>query len=165
MSYLITSFRCPACFLALLLLGLSHCTINEVGPKGESGVNDQQVRLDFGSLQSTQDTLILGPEDYLVSFNLSNFAEVDSAVFTGLLRSTSDTNTCTLELYNASDSSTVSSISLQSSDTTLTWLETGNILSSLPSGTVNLSVRLRSENAGIRVEGGQVFLFLYRPNP
>lgn len=152
-----------------LLIGLFctyACTVTEIGPPGEDGVSDLQIRLPLGVETSTaMDTVFTDAQFDLIKFNRDNYALVDSIVFASRLRSTDTTASCIVELFNVTDNTIVSGSEISSNSSEFVWIESNNILNSLPaSREITLRVRLRSENPGVTVQGGQSFLFLYRPS-
>lgn len=150
----------------LFCFSLAACSVSEIGPPGEDGVSDLQIRLPLGNQIKTSletDTIFTDSAFDLIKFNKNNYALVDSIVFVSQLRSADSTTNCIVELFNVTDNALISNALLSTNSTEFVWLETNNIFDFLPSfGEVTLGVRVRSDNPNVIVEGGQSFLFLYR---
>ncbi len=156
-----------AIFYLLTLFLLCQCTINEVGPPGEDGGFDLELRFSLGSQTKTtaaEDSLRVDARYDLVRFDKRNYLEVDSIVFGSRMRSEIDQDTCLVFLYNVTNNIVISGARLQSDTTAFEWRYSGNIYNALPSRPIDLGVLLVSKKTGAVVEGGQSILFLYRRN-
>ncbi|GAB4395638.1 MAG: hypothetical protein OHK0053_05190 [Microscillaceae bacterium] len=151
----------------VLALGLflCQCTINEVGPPGQDGGFDRQLRLPLGTALITtpsQDTVFADGQFDLIRFDKRNYLEVDSIVFVSRMRAQVDEDTCRVLLYNHTDNTFINNVVLERDTTTFEWVSSGNIFSALPNREIDLNVVLVSKKNGAIVEGGQSYLFLYR---
>lgn len=149
--------------ILILLNLLSACTINEVGPPGQDGVSDKQIRFPLGNNISTSATSNQ-PTDAqfdLIKFDKRNYISVDSVVFSSRMRVSEATDSCIVELFNLTDNQVITRSKIRSNSTTFVWQDSPNIYANLPSKQITLTVRIRSKTGNL-VEGGQSFLFLYR---
>jgi hypothetical protein len=149
----------------LMIVFLCQCTINEVGPPGKDGGFDLQLRFPIGNPEATtaiSDTIRIDDRYNLIRFDKRNYLNVDSIVFSSRMRSVIDQDTCIVLLRNVTDNTFITSATLRSDTTVFRWVNSGNILSALPSRSIDLGVVLISKRTGTLVEGGQSFLFLYR---
>jgi hypothetical protein len=154
-----------ALLIFVILLLVTACTINEVGPPGIDGVNDKQIRLPFGANTQTSagnDSIRLGTQYDLIKFDKRNYVTVDSVIFVSRMRSAIDSDTCVVQLYNATDRRIITKATLVSDTTVFLWKESKNIYTDLPDKEISLGVIVRNKKSGTVVEGGQSYLFLYR---
>jgi hypothetical protein len=150
--------------IILSVFALGACTINEVGPPGQDGVSDKQIRLPLGINVSTSaaDSVRVESRYDLIKFDKRNYVFVDSIVFVSALKSKVDMDTCLVQLYNVTDRRIIQKATLTSDTTAWVWKESLNIFADLPAKEVSLGVIVRNKKTGAIVEGGQSFLFLYR---
>lgn len=151
----------------MIILGLFPsfmwtCTVNEVGPAGEDGVSDRQIRLALGEQFNTTDSLRIDGRFDLIRFDKRNYVNVDSIIFTSRMRSETVGNQCLVDLFNVTDNVLLESAQLSTDTTNFDWIASDNIFDGLPNKEITLAVIIRSENQTNLVEGGQSFLFLYR---
>jgi hypothetical protein len=142
---------------------LNACTINEVGPPGQNGVSDKQIRFPLGNNIGTELTTPQATDSQfdLIKFDKRNYVSVDSIVFSSRMRVSDGADSCIVELFNVTDNQVITSSKIRTNATTFTWQDSPNLYSNLPSKQITLAVRVRSK-IGKSVEGGQSFLFLYR---
>ncbi len=143
---------------------LESCTINEVGPPGQDGVSDQQIRLEFGTELITADTNWVNlPDEFdLIKFDRDNYVELDSIQFVAGLESTFNGDTCFVQLINKTNGNPITDATLMSDTTAFQFLETSDIFDNLPTNETNLGLRIRSSRLGTEVRVNRAFLFLYR---
>ena len=110
--------------------------------------------------QLTQDN-----QRYIIVLDKRDFLEIDSIIFKASLRASNYDSRALVELYNLTDSVSISNSLLTSR--IRNWLHSvhsGDISRNIPDYPVKLTIRLRSEYAGnyAEVNGKQVLLVYYK---
>ncbi len=144
----------------LSIIGCNHF----VGPQGEQGPYDKQVRLEIKiNSRGFQDTTWQG-ENYqgLMKFNVDHFIGVDSVVFICELCTKEDTTKCMARLFNSTDNTPIFSSYIETYSTEYEWVESGNIFQELPKKEITLTIQVKSSNMGSDVTQGWAYLILYR---
>ena len=119
---------------------------------------DKEVRLPFslpfnGIEGFSTETSILTGNIFLRNFNKKNYPQLKSITFSSLLRST-DPDLIIVELYNETDGVVIEKSLLSTSSTEYIWVDSENILSSLPNKEIDLTISIHSTtDAG----GGGIF--------
>ncbi|MGH1364060.1 MAG: collagen-like triple helix repeat-containing protein [Calditrichia bacterium] len=136
------------------------------GPQGDPGSSDRQIRLEFdffgGSSTNSTSDRILGPNRYIVNFDIRNYVDVDSVVVVTLLDSNNPAVQAISSLYNATDTLKIAGSDMISSAGTSEWVQSGNILSSLPQREVDLTLSIRTTNSSEFVAVSRGVLLIYR---
>lgn len=159
-----------SCFIFIIFILLSALSCEGPqgiqGPPGEDGDYDKLITLMFPITGggATVDTAgeILSSGSHILHFNKNNYVNVDSIVFTALIRSYVGGNYCIAELYNVTDSTVIDNSNVTTNSTIDEWIETENIINDLPDHDITLSVRVRTENQGSMVSINRACLYLFR---
>jgi hypothetical protein len=141
---------------------------------GVNGIYDEQIRikiempLDFeaGDEFSTTSSIYISAGVGVSGFNKAFYQGVDSIVFTSNPSNfTADTRTY-IELFNITNNVRIanSEISRVAIYTDKEYVSSKNIYKDLPSNTIDLGVRLRSEINDRTAYSGYPYLILYRKN-
>jgi len=143
-----------------------------IGPAGSNGNNgndgnsDKQIQLLFGGDFGTDlsQWLISPYSTYnLIKFNKQYYVGVDSIVFTCSLKNDDPTNKVYAELFNLTDSLSISNSQIEANKVNYDYIDSKNIYNSLPNKEITLAIRIRTEKNGVWVSTGKTsFLFLYR---
>jgi hypothetical protein len=143
---------------------------------------DKQIRINgigspgIGSYYPNSDTSWKLLDGYrIINFNKNNYSDIKTIVFSALIFSTDTSNYCNVELYNLTDKVSIKNSQIKSNQlwglydaNSMNYIESANIINSLPDKTINLAVRIKSSkwdtipafgNSGIMAD---IFLFLYR---
>lgn len=138
---------------------------------------DKQIRLPFPSGASTRSTSYVISDQqipqaqYLVKFNKLNYADVGSITFGVTITSLIDpmfpgqSNTAFVELFNVTDNVAIANSELQLTANGVTqtaFLETGNLLASLPTKEIELVIRIRTSNSNHVASAASPYIFVYR---
>lgn len=117
---------------------------------------DKQVRLEFGNFSqsfyiSTGDTswqLIKYSDCILINFNKTNYAEIKSIIFSASIFSNDTSNYCNVELYDLTNNISIQNSQIKSNQKLnngyATFIESSDILNSLPDETIDLALRIKS---------------------
>lgn len=126
-------------FLAIFLLSCD-----------EEILYDKEVRLYFNLLGGiggcTTAPMILLEPNYLRHFNKKNYPNIKTITFTALIKG-ENSNKNIIELYNVTDGIVVEKSLISTSSLEHTWVDSEDILNSLPEKEIDLSISMRSENA------------------
>ena len=98
----------------------------------------------------------------LRKFNKTSYSDLDSVVFTGIVRSDEEAAYRIVELVNVSENQVVASVAADASGSTHTLTQPGNILDELPAREVTLGVRIRTAKGIEYHSGSHFYLYLYR---
>jgi len=128
--------------------------------------SDNEVRFEFdwsgGLSWSTSSSQVIGGSFGITNFNINNFVGVDSVALGALLRTSNISTNCILELYDFTNNTVIVNSIVSSNSTSEVWsVTTQNFLNNLPNETVDLGLRLTSDN-GANVIVKHPILFLYR---
>jgi hypothetical protein len=134
--------------------------------KDTTANQDKQVRLNFpymsvGILGTSG--RILAQEFWLIDFNKSNYANVDSIVFSASLESGDTTANCVAELFDVTDNTSVTNSFIETNKLNAVWVRSKNIFSGLPDKNIDLSIRV-SLDKDVQYYGAiyDAVLLLYR---
>lgn len=131
------------------------------GPIGPPGPSDKQIRIKFDDAEGLGTGNPDGAvADELIKFDISYYAEVDSAIFVAKASTTDSEVPAIVELINETDQDTLAT--LQTTSTSPDLLESENILNQFPAEEITLSVSIRPDGDGTAFIRDDVYLFLYR---
>jgi len=159
--------------LLILFLFVPACE-GPTGPEGSpgiNGINDKQIRLEFGSFGiSSTDTSWAITFSTIIDFNKDYYSGVDSIIFVIHMGSSNLNTNCVAELFNLTDTLAIQGSTVFTNDTTKypgfiiggTWVYSSNVFENLPSKEITLGVRFRSDRYGNRVNINEGMLLLYR---
>jgi hypothetical protein len=130
----------------------------EVGSELRIGFN-----LSGTSSFSTTSNLIINTDGRFVipNFNLDNYVGADSVAIGAMLSTANTATNCSLELYDVTNNAAISNSLISTNNTSETWVYSStNFIADLPSGSVNLGLRLSSDNgASVTVRNPRIFIF------
>ncbi len=163
-------------FIALSIASLATLSLScrgpqgMVGPDGNDGISDKQIRLPFIITGwGTADTSwsICYPGGYITNFKISNYVDIDSVIFCANMGSSDSSADCILELFDVTDSVVVGGSSLITNATGQyspgwPWLYSGNLINSFPDKEISLAFRIRTNKQGSTVEVNTAVVLLYR---
>jgi hypothetical protein len=96
-------------------------------------------------------------------FNKNDYGNIDSIVFVPSLHSDNSNNKCIVELYNITDGISIENSQIESNSIGWDFYYSENIYNYLPSKTIDIGVRIKSENNGQYVSTGIIsYLYIYR---
>lgn len=128
--------------------------------QGDSPTGDRQIRYEFDVQEVDTDNpegLILGEK---IKFSLSNHAGVDSTVFVSRLKTTDGNVPAVVELRNATDDETITS--MKTSSTEFVDVDKDGFVDDFPDKTITLTVVIRPQSDGASAVSRGAWLFLYR---
>jgi hypothetical protein len=137
----------------ILILSIAgFAVLNSSCKKDEEIQLDKQITLSFGgpsygSIVVSSDTIwryLTSPDFKLINFNKHNYSGLKSAVFAAGISSIDPKNFCVVELFNYTDSVPIPGSEIRNNSYADTFTCSGNILASLPDGTYDLGVRMKS---------------------
>ncbi len=145
-------------------------TQGPAGPQGQAGADgnsDKQIRFEintgYGLGISDTTGYMANPNMGIIKFDPNYFAGVDSVVFVSFLKTENSSADCILELYDATDNSVIAGSRISSNSVNGEWVESGNILNSLPKKEITLTAYIKSgQNNNVLVNAFPIYLFLYR---
>lgn len=138
---------------------------------------DKQIRLPFPFGASTRSTTYVIADQqipqaqYLVKFNKLNYADVSSITFGVTITSGIDpmfpgeSNTAFVELFNVTDNVSIINSELQlaaDGATRTAFMETGNLLESLPAKEIELVIRIKSGSSNHIASAASPYIFIYK---
>jgi hypothetical protein len=134
---------------------------------GNHGNSDKLIRLTIAhdgiSTSSTEWYISEYPTYNFHDFNKNDYGNIDSIVFVPSLHSDNSNNKCIAELYNITDGLSIENSQVESSSTGWDFHYSENIYETLPSKTIDIGIRIKSENNGQNVSTGIVsYLYIYR---
>jgi len=139
----------------------------EQGPPGQDCACDKQVRLPFGwgAGYYTNDTTEWIQSDIsytLNKFDVQNYTNVTSVIFSALLDTADSKSNCYVELYNLTDDAPIPNSQIETKSETTIWVDSPNLIDSFPDKEIELAVRVRSETQGVSVSVLNPQIYLYK---
>jgi len=134
-----------------LLLIFMHCDKEDKYIK--------QLRIDLGSCPQTDYRCMCS--GIYKDFNIKNYPGIKSIIFTAKLSTSHPENTCSLVLYNLTDSIRIDSSAITTRSVDPVWLESDNLLEFFPDHDIDLSLHLSTEYMGLWVYAHAAYLYLY----
>lgn len=124
-----------------------------------TSVNQTRIMFGWGAGTSSDQWTVFdnGNGHSLYKFNIDNYPNVTSVTFGTLLKSTDVETNCVVELYDLTNDVVIANSTIESNSSTGEFKTSANILNDLPSGTVDLTYRLRSSTDGVFVSTGFKF--------
>lgn len=96
-------------------------------------------------------------------FNKNDFGNIDSIIFVPSLHTDFSNNKCIAELYNITDGLPIGNSQIETNSTGWDFHYSENIYDNLPNKTIDIGIRIKSENNGKSVSTGIVsYLYIYR---
>jgi hypothetical protein len=168
-SFGCTNMKKASLYIALLLWnsacelpGIKNNPPNSPG-SGQSGGSLRIYQFDGSVSTSSSEWFLSGSRRaFLLNFDKTKFPHADSIIFVPVIRTSFYTNTCYAELYNVTDSISISGSMVESTYPGWYEIRSGNIFQGLPDKPVTLAVRIRSETDGVFVSTGDInCLYVY----
>lgn len=138
------------------------------GPVGPQGPFDKIVRLPFftagvsHSASNPEANTCLRESTHIIKFNRRDYAGVDSVIFIASLSSSTSSARAIADVFNLTDGVVVTRSQVQTTSTSATWVESGNLFGGLPDKEITLCIRLRPETSGAVASVHSGSLLLYR---
>jgi len=157
----------PGSLLAIILVITISCEKEE---PAVVYVTDKQVRFDFQFGSTVWNTansttgMILPSNFTVLRFELDNYENIDSVIFTSLIWSSQSENNCYAELYNVTDDEVIFGSQVESSttDDQGEYVFSKDIKESFPNKEITLGIKLRTENEGVPVYIYRACIFIYK---
>lgn len=141
-----------------------------------NGEFDKEIRISFGLIPNPSssvegiafadnvDGTILDNTRSISNFNIENYIGIDSITFSAFLKTTNTSVKCIAELYNSTDNAVIigSEIFTNTSSSFTFAVSSTNFFENFPKKSINLSVRLRTEQNNTIVYMTNPVLVLYR---
>lgn len=152
-----------------LVLDIDEILVTRYVCNGIDGVINEEIQIKvvdgIGSAANTSSStpvVVSGS----TSFNISNFANVDSVVFVSDPYVSNTSNFALVELYNITDDVVIANSLIRANNLfdDKVQIKTDNIFSELPTKEITLGIRLSSEINGEFSASGIPYIFLYRSN-
>ncbi len=163
-----------AIFTSVLIFNFGCQKEGPVGPAGQNGKMDKQIRFDLvGIHNGLSDTTIWTIKNSgcgIDQFNIGNYPEIDSVVFvaydiitaSGCCGDPDIQKTTRIELYDLTNKSVINNSQIISDDTPSgKFIASKNILNNFPKQTIDLGVRIIFDK-NYWSSTGRMHLFLYR---
>lgn len=111
----------------------------------------QHKSFDFGagngvSTNNTNGYIVTDLSKAIINFNKSSYNNVDSIIFSAIVKSENSNYATVVELYNLNTNSVISNTKLSTNETNFTFVSSKNIADFLPDKNSNITIRLKSEN-------------------
>ena len=146
--------------LLLLTVFITSCSLTDPGamlPNTQSGNIQEPIEqifeLDVKKSTSSTDWVYIEAKE----FNINNYNNIDSIVFGTLLRSQKSTEKAIAELYDFTNQRSVLNSTVEANVRyVLNYVESANILPTLPKAPITIGIRLKSSAEGhfVEVSGG-----------
>jgi len=82
----------------------------------------------------------------IINFNKSSYNNIDSIIFSVIIKSENSNSATIVELYNLNTNSVISNSKISTNETNFTFVSSKNIADFLPDNNSNITIRLKSEN-------------------
>jgi hypothetical protein len=146
-------------FYIVMLLLNSACELpgiknNPPNPPGSGQTGGSQIVFQFrGAISTNSSEWFLSGSNkaFLFNFDKTKYPNADSIIFAPVIRTSYFTNICYAELYDVTDSLSISGSMVESTYPGWYITRSGNIYQGLPDKPVTLAVRIRSETEGVTV--------------
>jgi hypothetical protein len=157
----------PELLLVIIMLIAISCEKEE--PSADV-VSDKQVRFDFQFRSSVWNTdnsttgVILPNNIMLLRFNLANYENIDSVIFTALIWSSQIDNNCYAALYNVTDDQVISGSQIESTmtDAQGEYVFSKDLKEVFPNKEITLGIKLKSQYEGVNVFIYPANIFIYK---
>lgn len=141
------------------------------GPRGNPG-NDTEIESQlrfsvesFWVLGHAYTDWIINDRRKLHKFNISDYTGIDSAFFVVAMKAAGANSEFSAILYNLTDSADISGSQVSSQDSSLRYIESKNILASIPKKEIELCLKVKNEYFPLDSGSAEIsfyMLILYR---
>lgn len=132
---------------------------------GENGGQDHTLLIQFptGGASSNSTEGNIYETLSIKNFNITDYQNIDSIVFSAYLASDSINNNCLVELYDITNDVSILNTLITSNSQEKEWVTTNmNFLDDLPNETIDLGIRIWTETEGTMAECSIPVLVLFR---